>query len=773
MGASVGLAGGILGNVLSSNRTDIGGNLTGGNVGDALGLGSTIGLLVGTFNPLIGAIVGATAAFINLAQSAKDNYEINQRNKITSIDINKSSAEANLLSSISELGVNKNRGFLGDVGASFNIGIGGELARRRVGQTLFGGFGDFGLNSTGTTLFGFLQGLGGQTNKQLNESLLIQEVQNREGRGLGFAEAVSKLANIEERRQGGRATTDSIEKAVSQRIQSVNTGLSVDTIRTLVGEIFKILEFKIEQTLNNSLFDSLKIDNAKLNNIFTSIVNALEPINKKLVKSLDELESIVTDFTGSPSLRRPSNDLDLLNKSFGTNIFTELDSQAKKFADIITQNLSNVSIRQALSDLRSEDPSSTAETVLNSLNIGQEVSKEFKQIIDFLSISRGQGADQTLSELAKSVDIRATVESFNNNIEKVQELLVKTVNKQIEVFNKEISIRSTLNDKLVELSNQTFSVLEDIIQNNFESQSRVLEGSQFGRNLPGFVTNTQQAELLLTQSQRSSLGDVSQFAQNFRDLQTDLIDSSKNIESINRGGGNVFDNNNRQAFLDNENNRKRFAQATGELTARLTETKDRLGKAAQATDLLRQAATEFRSELESAGQAVTQYTVQDLARGIAVFNKFLLTSGGGKNVAQGLNSITSKEFTVLTDLLGKLGNIPLGGGLSAGNLLKDINQSLGLRFAATIKSQLSGRSVDAEEKDLRKELANMTARAESASKAEQKLREDLKSLLDISLQATIRETEAIERQIQVLEAFSQNTIFNDLNKTLQIGRAHV
>lgn len=767
VGGGLALAGGLLGTALSSDKTNIGGNLTGGNLGNAISLGSTVGLLVGAFNPLLGAIVGTTTAFINLTQSAKDNYELNQRAKISNVDINKTSARSNLLSLVAELSGNKSRGFLGDIGASFDFGVGGELARRRVGKTVFGGLGDFGLNTTGTSLFGFLQGLGGQTNRKLNESLLIQEVQKREGRGLGFAEAVSKLATVEQKRQGGDATVASIQDAVTRQIQSSNTELGIDAIRTLVANVFEIIEFKIERGLNGFELNSFRTDNASLNKIFTDITRNLEPISKRLIKNFDSLDGIITNFTQSQSLRRTTDNSTFLNQVFGNNIFTDLKNQSTKFADIITGTLFQIPVRQALADVRSEDPNSTADTVLKSLNLDDLVNEEFKQIVDILSISKGQGADQTLSELAKSTDIKSTVESFNTNIEKVEELLLKTVDKQIDLFNKEISIRSTLNDKLVELSNQTFSSLEEIVQNTFEGQSRALASSQFGKNLPGFIANTQQANLAANQAQQSRFGSITQFAQDFNSLQNALIDSSRNVESINRSGGNVFDQNNRQTFLDNEENRKRFAQVTGELNARLNETKDRLGKAAQATDLLRQAATEFRSELESAGQAVTQYTVQDLARGIAVFNKFLLTSGGGKNVSQGLNSITSKEFNVLTDLLGKLGNIPLGQGLTAGNLLKDINQSLGLRFAATIRSQLSGRSVDTEEQGLRKELASMTAAAESASKAEQKLREDLNSLLDISLQATIRETEAIERQIQVLEAFSQNTIFIDLNKTLQ------
>lgn len=757
---------GISGSLLSGGTSNIGQNLTTGNLGSAISGGTTIGLLVGAFNPLLGAVTGLTAAFINLAQSAKENYEINQRNKVANVDISRQNASKELTNLFKEGIGNKSRGFLGDLTTSLSDDLSGEVATRRL---LKGNFAQRAILET-SPLFQALTAqrrirLSGQSDQQVLGAAKLQEVINGTGSGPAITDAISKQAQIERQRQGKSATTNSVEQALFDQFK--NQGISDDSVRSIIGEVFEKIEFKIEKTLNTVSFDGLKIDNAKLNNIFTSIVNALEPINKKLIKSFDELESIVTDFTANPTLRGSSNDIDTLNKAFGSNIFTELDQQANRFADVLIAGLSNNAVRQALADVKSEDTSSTAETVLNSLNLGDSLTKEFKDIINVLAISKGQGADATLSELGKSVNIKKTVEGFNDNIEQVREALIGTVKKQIDLINKELSIRSSLNNKLVELANQTLTAIEEISQSRFESQDRSLEGSQFGKNLPGFIADQQRAALLQAQSQTSSFGSSAAFAQEFKDFQEALIDSSREVENINRGGANGFSSGDRQAVLENERNRKNFAIATGELNVRLNETRDRLGKAAQATDLLRQAAVEFRNELESAGQAVTQYTVQDLAQGIAVFNKFLRSSGGGKNVSQGLNSISSREFNTLTDLLGKLGNIQLGNGLSGANLLKDINQSLGLRFAATIKSSLSGRSVDAEEQGLKQELAKMTASAEAASAAEQKLREDLKNLLDINLNATVRETEAIERQIQALEAFSQNTIFADLNKTLQ------
>jgi hypothetical protein len=288
----------------------------------------------------------------------------------------------------------------------------------------------------------------------------------------------------------------------------------------------------------------------------------------------------------------------------------------------------------------------------------------------------------TDGDLNKFVSGLLGVDTTLANTRKNLEGLINNFNKQLELQKELSDVARTLNNNLFEIRNSindTFNTLQD----------RTQEQLAFSTRLNSIESNAQKVISLTSRALTSQFSNLSGFI-------TDLTTATQTRSAV-TGDAATAKRSNRltgplaQASADSQNKVNDLQQ---EAAQRLSDFERRISAAATASDILKATFLEFKATIQAAGSAVTGFTIKDLGESFAAFDKFATLSNTFTDIGTGLEGLTDIEFGGLQKILQAATSFNLGSGITGGDLLGDINETLGLPLLAAIRGRVTGESQD-------------------------------------------------------------------------------
>jgi hypothetical protein len=489
-----------------------------------------------------------------------------------------------------------------------------------------------------------------------------------------------------------------------------------------------------------------------LDNSFRTLANSLTDVFTNLGRQADKLNGIVTDFDQSFQLKAPTNQKDLF-KEFGSSFIVNFQNQSKAIADQLDSVLNNTDLRKrlegfvttlsgirggpAIDDETPQGRRSLQETFVQALDEAdtKDIGRQFFAVIQQLADESNKSVSEVFKAIANGAN--QSTESIVNELRNQGGVIgefEQAIRQTIDLSNKRIEIENKLKSSIRALSVELFNFDEVINQSIDSIQERRDEQESFLTKrspLNQLITSAGRAS---SQAARSTFSNQPQFIQ-------ELLDAVKSLaaaQNTNAAGNNQ---NTVRSGTDVQNT---VLDKQAELGLRLVELSRRVGNAAQATDLLRDAFNTLENNIQAAGQAVTQFTVRDLADSIAALKDF--QQGG-------LENVNDEQFGQVQKLLGAIGELNIGG-VSGNRVLEDINTELGSNFAAAIKTVFEGGTFQDNLAATKTELENLRQQQEAAAAAEKLLRDQQVQLLQAQAQLIPIEQAFYKEQLAKLDSIN-------------------
>lgn len=526
-----------------------------------------------------------------------------------------------------------------------------------------------------------------------------------------------------------------------------------------------------------------------LRTVLSSVAVLGDIFNQQLTEQLDLLNNIVIDSTSLVRANLSSNNLTLLRQNdFGivadlselsldiSSVLIDFNKRFKTGIDIFLENLggpdlnpefeTNISaVIQSIVQNVSEGLQRGSERARQDRKVSEEVVKQFGNLFEFLSAITGQTFDQLFKELfTDSDDILGNVRGLLN--ERSDEI-ANLIRRQAEIFNRRLELERQLEEQLLGLNQNIFDINQNIrsLQQNLED--RVSEQEAFINDL------TESQIVAITAGRLRGRAQATQFNQPIGQFISQVLAAAQNRNLLvgaagqaNISGVNIFTQ--QGVFEQSLQAQIEFLRQQQLLNQRLDELDGRISAASQASDILRQAFLTLRTDLQSAGQAVQQFTERDLTESVDALQKFI-EGGGLNNVTAGLEGLTPQRFTALQRLLQAIGNIDVGG-FTGAQLLGDINKELGIAFAAAIRSAVTGETSGQAADFIRQQLQDLRDQQQAAFDLERQLREEQILLVETQRKLVELEQQFVEDQRITLQriasAIQNNDQFDRLRDTV-------
>lgn len=544
---------------------------------------------------------------------------------------------------------------------------------------------------------------------------------------------ITKIVEAEFKRRGsGSVDPNAVSAEVQRRIVNDTTGQFISPKSAK----------QIEKSLDRNQFTGAADKLAKL---FFDFAGKMTEVFEGLNKKTDELDNIITDRNGISRVASPTDNQTLL-RSRGFDGLAAFRDDTRR---IVEQFKQLFSLPGAFEGKRSAQDAAEASgegralkdipgsDLLRNLlgpNVTGDIVKKFNDLLNQLAVEAGKDVGDVFKTLIESGgDLEATINKLRGG-EEIYNAVSEAIRKQIELENKKLEQQKTLLDNVRSLAQVFFELNQQITSSKDSLQDRVIQQSQFVNDRGGVQAALENAGEASRRAARSSFGNQGGFIQS-------ILQASRDVNAARSGGlRNNFDD--AQKDLQTQS---RFADLQQELGQRLSELNNQISSAASATDILRDAFLSFREDIRSAGAAVTGFTIKDLGRGFDAIRSF--QKGG----VEGLND---QKFESLQRILGVVGNLQLGNGLSGNQLLGNLNQDLGLSVIGQIRSLFTGRSAGAESDAAAKELADLKKQQEAAAAVEKALREQQIQLLEAQAQLIPIEQQFYKDQLMKLSDIS-------------------
>lgn len=751
--------------------TGIGTGIGGGAVGTAATTGIITGSILSIFSPLVGIIGGVIAAFSSL---------------ITSIEQVRKKRVEEGISAAQRLNPNKN-----SIAESFNVienNKPGALARIKGGAV--------GVLEAAATLISdnftevsdkeykaiqreVLQATGKQKSSkdvgvfatdvdQVIQASLNTTV-NREVKALG--EAIQKdTAAFAGKNLRNIAFTNVVKSMVAQ-LNAIGVDINVGDIRTRLQELlaegvisFGNLVQKIPEDLASVLdFQDIGLE---LKRSFIRSVNGLTKTFDEIGRTSDALGSIVTNINDLVTISIPTVDADLFSGAGLDQIINLQKNVIDEFAGRLSQIIQTPGFFGSLTSLQEEISSGSEEggkKTIASLSGTELFESRFASVI--LQIKDAGLVFEQLAALAGTSvpELLTQLSNTDGNLNKfVSDLLgadttLAEVRKNVEGYinnlNKQLELQKSLADVLRTLDNNLFEVRNNINDTFNNLQDRTQEQLAFSTRLNSLESNAQKAISLTNRALTSQFSNLSGFI-------TDLTTATQTRGNAVADAATAKRDNNftSPAFQASLEAQIKLTDLQRQAAQRLNDFERRIGAAATASDILKATFLEFKGAIQAAGSAVTGFTIKDLGESFAAFDKFATLSNTFSDIGTGLEGLSDIEFGGLQKILQAATSFDLGSGITGGDLLGDINETLGLPLLAAIRGRVTGESQDVASKAIQQELADLKTQQEQAANIETALRQQQLALLEAQAQLIPVEQQFYKDQLTSLEKIDVSII---------------
>ncbi len=448
---------------------------------------------------------------------------------------------------------------------------------------------------------------------------------------------------------------------------------------------------------------------AQVQRIFNNIEKSLEDVGR----ITDRLSNVTTDTSSTLKTSLPSSPEDLL-RSAGVNNLANVFTTKKKIGGIFDDLLSNsdnaLANRIKLANVQESFRTSgkkgqelpgdvTSFLQASQIDSSSELGKAFSSILDQLANVAGSQAGEIVQALAEGLSKGESTQNFvDNALKPLNEITSKAVD-----FIKNITSEfDNALDKRAALGNNIIGIRKSIFENQ-KQQNDLIQNFQ----------DSIDAQKNFKNGTTGSIGELIQSAKR-SDVRSKISDTGDNPFSISRravestrraltlrtfaGQDNISVDErakrNRaavEAELESKDLQQRLDNNLGDFSRRISE-------AANASQKLREAFLQLKSQVESAGEGVLSSNPEDLTKGIALFKRFL-SEGGLENPNKTLNKIGFKaeEFGQFRNILNLVGDVSIGKNkagidITGNSITKTFREGAGLKFFETlgidVKSQL-------------------------------------------------------------------------------------
>ncbi len=508
-----------------------------------------------------------------------------------------------------------------------------------------------------------------------------------------------------------------------------------------------------------------------LETAFRELDTTLLHSGERLNAALDVLNTFNPDVTGTSRLRNLTNQSDLFS-AFGLSSFRQqLINPGEQINKFLSTGVGGSNI-QTLLKLYSKSANATIDEAefrgfgqfIDQILSDNGASKEFRDRIIrdyeglFESLAGVTGKDvvelvSSLGDLTES-ELRFLENEVAGKFGSVIDRLEEHLRKAREAFQLGIERQREFNDAIRATNDTIFNLTQQFNNLTRAAADRQTEQSLFAQNASTDKILQAQVQSLVSGANTSGFGNTGTFIQDFLRASQEALTASERLSTEQRGPGILSFEREQQLVIDRENANNRFLDLQQELNQRLSELQNRIGQAAQASDLLKQAIISFRDGLSNAGSSVRQFTTKDLADAFGSLRRFA-AGGGSGNVLGGIGNLRSGDLDRITNLLGLVQGLPLGGGITGGDLLGKINQPFGETLLASIRSILNNTDFATEQANVRSELAALQQQQAAAAALEQQLRQQQIQLTQAQLQATQSNQQFLQGQLTELMGIRQ------------------
>lgn len=514
-------------------------------------------------------------------------------------------------------------------------------------------------------------------------------------------------------------------------------------------------DFKVVNKELSVNIDQLQAGNDTLVVAFSQIGSALKNFGKTLLETERQLAIISADPQGLQKILPSSDNTALLQSAGITNILdtvkrdklfsTELDKFiAPDFLQAARDFGSN---RGTVKTSALDEGNNFKEFIKTAFNKSSPETRAlalgFESLFTNLAAISGKSLGQIFTSFQ---NFRGSAEEFVEELTGTESILGKiaeAVRASINNFNRRLEIERQLADSALS-TNQALFALSDTIRTSLNNAAdRGVLQSAFLNNTTDSNLLQQQARISAGRAGLSSFGNSQTFIQDLLRSGNARNTAVTNAQNSNLKGGFDF-----KIFEEANRSQIEYAKKQQELAQRISELDTRIGQAASATDGFRQAILNFRSDLEGSGKSVRSFTRIELANAFTAFRKFNQV---------GLEGLNKVEFGALEKLLGTVGNLNLGNGVTGSQLLGNIDRQFGLNFAAAIRAQQNNTSFDTEFMNVQQELEALQQAQINANAQEQQLRQEQLALFQVQKQSISIDQLYNESQITLLNQIAVGT----------------
>lgn len=558
-------------------------------------------------------------------------------------------------------------------------------------------------------------------------------------------------------------------------------GSSVDNVQLLTGELFDALNIDFKDITRESFVKTLDDEIINLQNAVTNFVAGLTETFEKQSDFSEILDTFILNLSDQITISLPSGNQNLFQFA-GIDQFSGFESETKRISDVLLNFVTN--FRSGISDVAnnlsqegnasvldlSEDP---FDLFLNTLSENSEIEKEqadeLRLVFERLSKESGVGLANVIKDIVESRDIESTVRNLRPDVEIAEENSAQAIRNQIDLLNKEITVRRQLSEAALQANQQIGSLIQQLQSIDQTIRDRRSTTDEFNNNISGTRSQFRVARDLIDSASVSGgdiFGDQSTeaFIKSFRRSQNRTSDAILEQQRIQREGlsGNNSLDNLKIAALESAAAQEEFARKSNDLATRIGFLGGKIEDAARATDIFRSIVLESQETFRSLGASVIGRTTEEygnqilalrlFGKSLGDFGRFAALSSEEqfKLVDKSFQTLNEEQSALVREALAALQNIDIGGGLTGANILSNFNENLGLNVAAQQIAALTGRPIEEVAKAIKEQRAAAIDEANKAAEKENQLREEQRSLIALQIDVAKQQLEFFKGQENIL-----------------------